>query len=147
MEGNLWYQGWVRTSQMRLALARHELGKVAELAPPQLDWEWEPPSTFLDALAALGDRERIEARSAEVATTGNVRRAISRFARLALPVAIGAPPAGAQAIRGNGALLARGAAQAPAVRRCCRDSRGAVQCKRQAHRLPPATSLMPMRVT
>ena len=25
------------------------------------DWEWEPVPTFLDALAALGDRDRIEA--------------------------------------------------------------------------------------
>ena len=35
--------------------------KVAELASHELDWQWEPPSAFLDALAALGDRERIEA--------------------------------------------------------------------------------------
>ena len=26
-----------------------------------LDWEWEPASTYLDGLAALRDRERIEA--------------------------------------------------------------------------------------
>jgi class 3 adenylate cyclase len=61
MEGNRWYQGWFEPPQIRLALAQHELGKVAELAPPEFDWEWEPVSTFLDALAALGDRERIEA--------------------------------------------------------------------------------------
>ena len=61
MEGGRWYQGWFEPPQIRLALARHELGKVAELAPPEFDWEWEPVSTFLDALAALADRERIEA--------------------------------------------------------------------------------------
>jgi hypothetical protein len=61
MEGNRWYQGWFEPPQIRLALARHELGKIAELAPPECDWEWEPVSTFPDALAALGDRERIEA--------------------------------------------------------------------------------------
>jgi class 3 adenylate cyclase len=61
MEGNRWYQGWFEPPQIRLALARHQLGKVAELAPHEFDWEWEPVSTFLDALAAVGDRERIEA--------------------------------------------------------------------------------------
>jgi class 3 adenylate cyclase len=61
MEGGRWYQGWFEPPQIRLALARHDLGKVAELTPPEFDWEWEPSSTFLDALAALGDRERIEA--------------------------------------------------------------------------------------
>ncbi len=61
MEGDRWYQGWFEPPQIRLALARRELGKVAELAPPEFDWEWEPVSTFLDALAAVGDRERIEA--------------------------------------------------------------------------------------
>ena len=47
--------------KVRLALAWHELGAVAGLAAHDLDWEWEPASTFLDAVAALGDRERIEA--------------------------------------------------------------------------------------
>ena len=61
MEGDRWYQGWFEPPQIRLALARHELGKVAELAAHEFDWEWEPVSTFLEALAALGDRERIEA--------------------------------------------------------------------------------------
>jgi class 3 adenylate cyclase len=61
MEGNRWYQGWFEPPQIRLALARRQLGKVAELAPHEFDWEWEPVPTFLDALAALGDRERIEA--------------------------------------------------------------------------------------
>ncbi len=61
MEGNRWYQGWLEPPQIRLALARREPGKIAGLAPPEFDWEWEPSSTFLDALAALGDRERTEA--------------------------------------------------------------------------------------
>jgi hypothetical protein len=61
MEGDRWYQGWFEPPQIRLALARHELAKVAELTQPEFDWDWEPVSTFLDALAALGDRERIEA--------------------------------------------------------------------------------------
>jgi AAA ATPase domain/Adenylate and Guanylate cyclase catalytic domain len=61
MEGNRWYQGWFEPPQIRLALARHELGNVAEFTPPEFDWEFEPVSTFLEALAAIGDRERIEA--------------------------------------------------------------------------------------
>jgi len=61
MEGNRWYQGWFEPPRIRLALARRDLGAVAEVTPPEFDWEWEPASTFLDALAALGDRERIEA--------------------------------------------------------------------------------------
>ena len=46
--------------RIRLALARQELGDLAQLASSEPEW-WEPPSAFLDALAALGDRERIEA--------------------------------------------------------------------------------------
>ncbi len=61
MEGGRWYQGWFDPPKMRLALARHQLGDLAEIAAHELDWDWEPPSTFLDALAALGDRERVEA--------------------------------------------------------------------------------------
>jgi class 3 adenylate cyclase len=61
MEGDRWYQGWIEPPRIRLALARHDLGAVAELVPPEFDWQWEPPSTFLDALTALGDRERVEA--------------------------------------------------------------------------------------
>jgi class 3 adenylate cyclase len=61
MEGGRWYQGWFDPPRMRLALARHDTGQLAELASADFDWEWEPVSTFLDALAALGDHERIEA--------------------------------------------------------------------------------------
>jgi hypothetical protein len=61
MAGGRWYQGWFEPPRIRLALARQQTGKVAELAPADFDWEWEPVPTFLDALAALGDRERIEA--------------------------------------------------------------------------------------
>ena len=61
MEGERWYHGWFDPPKIRLALARDELGELAELASHELDWEWEPPSTLPDALAALGDRERIEA--------------------------------------------------------------------------------------
>jgi class 3 adenylate cyclase len=61
MEGGRWYQGWFEPPKIRLALTRHQTGQLAELASADFDWEWEPVSTFLDALAALGDRERIEA--------------------------------------------------------------------------------------
>ncbi len=61
MAGGRWYQGWFEPPRIRLALARHQTGQLAELGPAEFDWEWEPVSTFLDALAALGDRERIEA--------------------------------------------------------------------------------------
>ena len=61
MEGGRWYQGWFEPPKIRLALTRHQTGQLAELASADFDWDWEPVSTFLDALAALGDRERIEA--------------------------------------------------------------------------------------
>jgi class 3 adenylate cyclase len=61
MEGGRWYQGWFEPPRIRLALARNDLGALAEAVPSKFDWEWEPVSIFLDALAALGDRERIEA--------------------------------------------------------------------------------------
>jgi len=60
MEGGRWYQGWFEPPRIRLALARNDLGALAEAVPAEFDWEWEPASTFLDALAALEDRERIE---------------------------------------------------------------------------------------
>jgi class 3 adenylate cyclase len=61
MGGGRWYESWIEPGRIRLALARHDLGALAEAVPPEFDWEWEPVSTFLDALAALGNRERIEA--------------------------------------------------------------------------------------
>jgi hypothetical protein len=54
------YRLFLDPPRIRLALARQELGDLAHLASSEPDW-WEPPSAFLDALAALGDRERIEA--------------------------------------------------------------------------------------
>jgi class 3 adenylate cyclase len=61
MEGNRWYQGWFEPPKIHLALARQDLGALAATVPAEFDWEWEPASAFLDALTALGDRERIEA--------------------------------------------------------------------------------------
>jgi class 3 adenylate cyclase len=61
MEGGRFYQGWFDPPKIRLALARHQTGELAELASADFDWEWEPVSTFLDALGALGDNQRIEA--------------------------------------------------------------------------------------
>ena len=61
MEGGRWYQGWFEPPKIRLALARHQTGQLAELTSHGMDWGFEPASTFLDALDALGDRERIEA--------------------------------------------------------------------------------------
>ena len=54
------YRLFIDPPRIRLALARQELGDLAQLASSEPEW-WEPPSAFLDALAALGDRERIEA--------------------------------------------------------------------------------------
>jgi class 3 adenylate cyclase len=61
MEGGRFYQGWFEPPRIRLALARHQTGELADIAARDFDWDWEPVSTFLDALAALGDRKRIEA--------------------------------------------------------------------------------------
>ena len=61
MEGDRWYHGSFDPPKIRLALARRDLGALPELMAHDLDWEWEPASTYLDGLAALRDRERIEA--------------------------------------------------------------------------------------
>jgi class 3 adenylate cyclase len=54
------YRHWFDPPRIRLALARNEVGELGQLASPESTWI-EPPSAFLDALIALGDRERIEA--------------------------------------------------------------------------------------
>ena len=86
MEGGRWYQGWFDPPKIRLALARHQTGELAELASADFDWEWEPVSTFLDALAALGDRERIEAEAPKWLQEGTLAEP---FALRALGVARG----------------------------------------------------------
>ena len=53
------YRMLIDPPRIRLALARQELGGLAQLASSESGW-FEPPSAFLDALVALGDRERIE---------------------------------------------------------------------------------------
>jgi class 3 adenylate cyclase len=53
------YRVWNDPPKIRLALARHEYGELAQFALPESTLV-EPPSAFLDALVALGDRERIE---------------------------------------------------------------------------------------
>ena len=84
MKGDRWYQGWFDPAEIRLALARHELGGIPELAAHELDWDWEPASTFLDALAALVDRERIEAEAPKWLQPGTFTEA---FALRALGIA------------------------------------------------------------
>jgi AAA ATPase domain/Adenylate and Guanylate cyclase catalytic domain len=71
MEGGRWYQGWFEPPRIHLALARHDLSALAETVPVEFDWDWEPASTLLDALAALGDRERIEAEAPKWLQQGN----------------------------------------------------------------------------
>jgi tetratricopeptide (TPR) repeat protein len=61
MEGDRWYHGLIDPPKIRLALARQDLGALRVFAAHDLDWQWETASTYLDALAALADRERIEA--------------------------------------------------------------------------------------
>jgi len=86
MEGGRWYQGWFEPPRIRLALARHQTGQLAELTPADFDWDWEPVSTFLDALAALGDRDRIEAEAPKWLHPGTLAEP---FALRALGVARG----------------------------------------------------------
>lgn len=86
MEGGRWYQGWFEPPRIRLALARHQTSQLAELTPADFDWEWEPVSTFLDALAALGDRDRIEAEAPKWLHPGTLAEP---FALRALGVARG----------------------------------------------------------
>jgi class 3 adenylate cyclase len=86
MTGGRWYQGWFEPPRIRLALARQQTGQLAELTPAEFDWEWEPVPTFLDALAALGDRERIEAEAPKWLQPGTLAEP---FALHALGVARG----------------------------------------------------------
>jgi hypothetical protein len=88
MEGDRWYHGWFDPPKIRLALARHEPGLLSELTSHELDWEWEPPSTFLDALAALRDRQRIEAEAPKWMHQGTFDEP---FALRALGIARGDP--------------------------------------------------------
>jgi hypothetical protein len=104
MEGGRWYQGWFEPPRIRLALARHQTGKLAELTPADFDWEWEPVPTYLDALATLGERDRIEAEAPNWLRPGTfaepfalralgiarddsalLRQALQRFEALELP--------------------------------------------------------------
>ncbi|CAN5717207.1 AAA family ATPase [soil metagenome] len=57
MEG---YRMWFEPPRIRLAIARNELSQLEPLVALE-PMEIEPPAAFLDALVALGDRERIEA--------------------------------------------------------------------------------------
>jgi hypothetical protein len=86
MEGGRWYQGWFEPPRIRLALARRQTGKLAELTPANFDWEWEPVPTFLDALAALRDRDRIEAEAPKWLQQGTLAEP---FALRALGIARG----------------------------------------------------------
>jgi class 3 adenylate cyclase len=58
MEG---YRIWFDPPRMRLALARNDLAELGRLVAPDFAEPLESPAAFLDALVALGDRERIEA--------------------------------------------------------------------------------------
>ncbi len=86
MQGGRFYQGWFEPPRIRLALARHDTGKLAEPAAADFDWAWEPVSAFLDALAALGDRERVEAEAPKWLQQGSFAEP---FARRALGIARG----------------------------------------------------------
>jgi class 3 adenylate cyclase len=86
MEGGRWYQGWFEPPRIRLALARQQTGQLAELIPADFDWEWEPVPTFLDALATLGDRDRIEAEAPKWRQQGTLAEP---FALRALGIARG----------------------------------------------------------
>ena len=82
MEG---YRAWFDPPKIRLALARHELAELAQLTSPESTLT-EPPSAFLDALVALGDRERIEAEAPKWAQEGTFAEP---FALRALGIARG----------------------------------------------------------
>ena len=74
MEGYGWAHNPIR---LLLGLARNDLGMleglVAALGPDELGpWAYEIRSSLLDALVALGDRERIEAEAAEWLRPGYV---------------------------------------------------------------------------
>jgi hypothetical protein len=66
MEG---YRHFFDPPKIRLALARHEYGELTQLTTPESTLI-EPPSAFLDALVALGDRERIETEAPKWLQTG-----------------------------------------------------------------------------
>jgi hypothetical protein len=115
MEGNRWYQGWLEPPQIRLALARNQPGVVAELAPHEMDWEWEPASTFLDALAALGDRARIETEAPKWLQAGTFAEP---FALRALGIARSDRPLLKQALERFEAMKLPGTRSRPGA--CCK---------------------------
>ena len=117
MKGDRWYQGWFDPAEIRLALARHELGGIPELAAHELDWDWEPAS-HLPGRTRRARRPRAHrGGGTQMAAARNVQRGIRAQGPRHRPGRSSAPPAGAGAIRGHGPLLARGADQAPAVKR------------------------------
>ncbi len=92
--GQQGYRLFIDPPRIRLALARQELGDLAHLASSEPQW-WEPPSAFLDALAALGDHERIEAEAPKWLQEGTFGEP---FALRALGIARGDPALVQQAL-------------------------------------------------
>src|SRR5687768_15405131 len=97
MEG---YRMWFEPPRIRLALARNELAGLERLVA-QEPMELEPAAAFLDALVAIGDRERIET---EALKRLKPRTYAEPFALRALGVA-----------RGDGELLQEAAARFQAM--------------------------------
>jgi class 3 adenylate cyclase len=83
--GQTGYRLFLDAPRIRLALARQDLSDLAQFTSSEPDW-WEPHSAFLDALAALGDREGIEAEAPKWLREGTLGEP---FALRALGVARG----------------------------------------------------------
>jgi class 3 adenylate cyclase len=101
MEG---YRHWFDPARIRLALARKDLMRLAQLAEPEPALAWEGGTAFLDALIALDDRERIDAEAPKLQIPGTyaepfalralgiarrdddlIAQALERFEALGLP--------------------------------------------------------------
>jgi class 3 adenylate cyclase len=101
--GMVGYRHWFEPPRIRLALARNDLAALPPLVAGGY-LQLEPPAAYLDALLALGDRDRIEAETPKWLTPGSyaepfalralgavrsdralIRQAFERFESLQLP--------------------------------------------------------------
>jgi hypothetical protein len=98
MEG---YRFWFDAPRIRLALARGDLAALARLVADEPAFSYEGGAAFLDALVALGHRERIEERAPSLNAPGTY---VEPFALRALGVSRDEPGLIRQALERFGAM-------------------------------------------
>jgi hypothetical protein len=98
MEG---YRFWFDAPRIRLALARGDLAALERLVADDPAVAYEGGAAFLDALVALGDRERIEEQAPRLIAPGTY---VEPFALRALGVSRDEPGLIRQALERFGAM-------------------------------------------